>query len=165
MPLQKKNKLLLLLFHRNLDSEMFYPYLSSFLSIQKFILLCMIWKMSDLGGLRRKKHWGEQFWEEDRNVHMRCGFLFGYKELNIHRHSVFEDLPARSAAVTAAFLFFWSLYSTAHRAAGCMAGRYCDQHVRGHCWVITLMTWSWNFQCSFTHRRYLNKDCKEGKNI
>lgn len=101
MPLQKKNKLLLLLFHRNLDSEMFYPYLSSFCLFKIYFILYDMENVS-FGGFNRRqdlqKHWCEHFWEEYRNMRMRCGFLFGSKALNIHSHSDFEDLTVRSAA-------------------------------------------------------------------
>lgn len=46
-----------------------------------------------------------------------------------------------------------------------MAGCCGDQHIQGHHRAMTRLTWSWNIQWSFTHRRYLNKDCKEGKYI
>lgn len=39
-------------------------------------------------------------------MRMRCGFLFGSKELNIHGHSGFEDLTVQSAVAAAFFGLF-----------------------------------------------------------
>lgn len=115
MPLQKKNKLLLLLFHRNLDSEMFYPYLSSFLSIQNLFYSvwygkCLIWGVW-IGRICRNT---------DVNVSGRnmeiclwgVAFSLVLKSSISTAIPIFEDLTVRSAVAAA---FFLSLYSTAPR--------------------------------------------------
>lgn len=137
---------------------MFYPYLSLSLSIQNFILFCMIWKMFHFGGWNGRKRlpkgWCGSFGEELRNEDMRSrGFWFGSIEPNIHSHSGSEEQAAHSA-VAAAWL---CLCSAAQRVKSRTAQTSSPS--------VTVTTWGWNIPCMFTHRKYLNKykQCNEGK--